>query len=463
MSIDQSKEISEKFEKILIQKYFAKPETSNIRHDHEDFIKQLTSSHEDSGAETNEKTHSIQKINKEKVFEGLVFHVEIIHNDEDKSNCYDYLIRKHGGAVCKELNENVNYEVNHNGNILTLDKAFKLSIPIVNPLFIDDSIEKGFIQELKEYLYKYNYSEFSFIKFPLYRPEPIKSIYSYESNSEEEKDDKKLKANSKKHIKIESIKEEDEDAKNNISKPLKPIRKEKSKSITKSISKSNSNSITKIRSKSENTINDSKVSLDYDSNSKTVKSHLINNKVLRLRRIYDSRIKRYPNDKTEVIGKKLFQRIKSTEKNILLVSTKMFIILKHLSQNKVIVNEESKNDLFEKITIFDFPFLKSYNKLFSNVVYYIKERPTKGKVSDTDGLRFLLNSLGAIEAKIKSLSNIYIYHNRKKLSNNSIDFLYSKDILLIINQILKEDVSENRMTKPLSINKLLSLNNNQNN
>ena len=238
--------------------------------------------------------------------------------------------------------------------------------------------------------------------------------------------------------------------------------------------KSRSNSklkraIIKIRSKSENATSDSRKRLGYNNITQDVKSQLINNKVIRYTSSKikaDPRIQRDPKStisKTESIGKKLFKKIKSTDKNIIHESKKMFTIFKYLSQNKIIVNEESTNEIVETITIFDFPFLKSYSLLFSNVVYYIKERSIKGKESDTDGLRFLLNNLGAKEAMLKSMANIYIYHNRKKLSNNSIDFLYSNDILLIINQILKDDVSKSRKTKPLSIKKLLSLNKNLDN
>lgn len=453
MSIGQGEELNEKFEKLLIEKYFGKPDTSNIRHDYEDFIKHLSVSHDISNEDTNDKTPliiPIQAIKKEKVLEGLVFHVEIIHNDEDKSNCFDDIIQKHGGVVSKELNENVTYEINHNGNINTLEKAFQLKIPILNPLFIDDSISKGYIQEVKEYQYKYD-NDYFFFKRPLYKLIPLKSIYGLESNSEDEGEiiEKKLNLNTKKTKKIKTIKEVDELDSSNIVKPSNPTTK-----INTEDSKP------KKRSKSEGITVENKKDLDSDNKINQIpKSILINKTVLfSQKNRCDTRIKRYPNKlNTEPIGRKLFKRIKSTENNLLYDSTEMFKIFKYLSQNKTIVNEKPKNDIIETITIDDFPIFNSYNQIFSNVEYYIKERPTKDKVSDTDGLRFLLNKLGAKEAKTKGKSNIYFYHNRKKLSNNSIDYLYSKDIFHIINQIIKEDLSETRRTKPLSINKLLSL------
>ena len=105
----------------------------------------------------NEKLGSKEKKDKLLIyFQGKKIYIEIYNGNENVSNVFCELLLKYKIIQCKRLSKNIDYIIFKEGHLKTKRFAVMNNIKMVNPLWVDDKINRNIFKDDKEYLVKTN-------------------------------------------------------------------------------------------------------------------------------------------------------------------------------------------------------------------------------------------------------------------------------------------------------------------
>ena len=105
----------------------------------------------------NEKLCSKEKKDKLLIyFQGKKIYIEIYNGNENVSNVFCELLLKYKIIQCKRLSKNIDYIIFKEGHLKTKRFAVMNNIKMVNPLWVDDKINRNIFKDDKEYLVKTN-------------------------------------------------------------------------------------------------------------------------------------------------------------------------------------------------------------------------------------------------------------------------------------------------------------------
>jgi hypothetical protein len=89
-------------------------------------------------------------------FQGKKIYIEIYNGNENVSNVFCELLLKYKIIQCKRLSKNIDYIIFKEGHLKTKRFAVMNNIKMVNPLWVDDKINRNIFKDDKEYLVKTN-------------------------------------------------------------------------------------------------------------------------------------------------------------------------------------------------------------------------------------------------------------------------------------------------------------------
>ena len=89
-------------------------------------------------------------------FQGKKIYIEIYNGNENASNVFCELLLKYKIIQCKRLSKNIDYIIFKEGHLKTKRFAVMNNIKMVNPLWVDDKINRNIFKDDKEYLVKTN-------------------------------------------------------------------------------------------------------------------------------------------------------------------------------------------------------------------------------------------------------------------------------------------------------------------
>ena len=104
-----------------------------------------------------EKNEKIEK--KEKLlnyFKGKKIYIEIFNGKENASNVFLEILLEYKIVQCKRLCKNIDYIIFKEGHLKTKKYAVMNNIKMVNPLWVDDKINRNIFRDDKEYLVENN-------------------------------------------------------------------------------------------------------------------------------------------------------------------------------------------------------------------------------------------------------------------------------------------------------------------
>ena len=89
-------------------------------------------------------------------FQGKKIYIEIYNGNENASNVFFELLLKYKIIQCKRLTKNIDYIIFKEGHLKTKRFAVMNNIKMVNPLWVDDKINRNIFKDDNEYLVKTN-------------------------------------------------------------------------------------------------------------------------------------------------------------------------------------------------------------------------------------------------------------------------------------------------------------------
>ena len=89
-------------------------------------------------------------------FQGKKIYIEIYNGNENASGVFCELLLKYKIIQCKRLSKNIDYIIFKEGHLKTKRYAVMNNIKMVNPLWVDDKINRNIFKDDKEYLVKTN-------------------------------------------------------------------------------------------------------------------------------------------------------------------------------------------------------------------------------------------------------------------------------------------------------------------
>ena len=95
-------------------------------------------------------------------FQGKKIYIEIYNGNENASGVFCELLLKYKIIQCKRLSKNIDYIIFKEGHLKTKRYAVMNNIKMVNPLWVDDKINRNIFKDDKEYLVKTNISDILF-------------------------------------------------------------------------------------------------------------------------------------------------------------------------------------------------------------------------------------------------------------------------------------------------------------
>lgn len=89
-------------------------------------------------------------------FQGKKIYIEIFNGNENASEVFFELLLKYKIVQCKRLSKNIDYIIFKEGHLKTKRYAVMNNIKMVNPLWVDDKINRNIFKDDNEYLVKTN-------------------------------------------------------------------------------------------------------------------------------------------------------------------------------------------------------------------------------------------------------------------------------------------------------------------
>ena len=105
-------------------------------------------------SEKNEKTEKKEKLIL--FFKGKKIYIEIFNGKENASNVFLEILLEYKIVQCKRLCKNIDYIIFKEGHLKTKKYAVMNNIKMVNPLWVDDKINRNIFKDDKEYLVEIN-------------------------------------------------------------------------------------------------------------------------------------------------------------------------------------------------------------------------------------------------------------------------------------------------------------------
>ena len=107
--------------------------------------------------EKNEKSEKNEKMEKLLLFfKGKKIYIEIFNGKENASNVFLEILLEYKIVQCKRLFKNIDYIIFKEGHLKTKKYAVMNNIKMVNPLWVDDKINRNIFKDDKEYLVEIN-------------------------------------------------------------------------------------------------------------------------------------------------------------------------------------------------------------------------------------------------------------------------------------------------------------------
>ena len=112
--------------------------------------------------EDNDSILSSEREKKDKLllyFKGKKIYIEIFNGQENSSGVFYDILLEYKIIQCKRLNKNIDYIIFKEGHLKTKRYAIMNNIKMVNPLWVDDKINRNIFKDDKEYLIEANIGE----------------------------------------------------------------------------------------------------------------------------------------------------------------------------------------------------------------------------------------------------------------------------------------------------------------
>ena len=204
-------------------------------------------------------------------FQGKKIYIEIYNGNENASNVFCELLLKYKIIQCKRLSKNIDYIIFKEGHLKTKRFAVMNNIKMVNPLWVDDKINRNIFKDDKEYLVKTNIGDI--LLEEKFGKEDKGKVFEHEIEAEFDENyaniiDKERELKEKEFKEYNKIKREKRKSKNPRNKnQIKFFTEEEAKYINK-IDKENLNNenIEKIENKNNNNNDQSLIPMDIEIN-----------------------------------------------------------------------------------------------------------------------------------------------------------------------------------------------------
>ena len=252
-------------------------------------------------------------------FQGKKIYIEIYNGNENASGVFCELLLKYKIIQCKRLSKNIDYIIFKEGHLKTKRYAVMNNIKMVNPLWVDDKINRNIFKDDKEYLVKTNLGDI--LLEEKYGKDDNGKVFEHEIEAEFDEDyanmidqerEKELKEKGNSKIRREKRKSKNTRNKNQI----KFFTEEEAKNSDKINKEANNN-----KSKNDN--------LNKESNEKIEKNNSLEKPSIPM----DIDMKEEKKDDENAKGKESEENSEKEKNN-----------LKGLKKEEIFENKENKNN-----------------------------------------------------------------------------------------------------------------------